>query len=274
MNRTIIVNFTLFCLLLPLGLTAVRAQEAADGTPQAVESEAPSPTDLAPDQSATDETPGPAASPRKQSQSGARGLRMDEDGFVRGQIVYIDPHSLDQVPVAGAIVTFIQQRQIVAQSKSGVDGIFYVEGLSPFGTYSMIVRSPEWVAIMGTVVTPEDMKDEEKSVRSTRVNKFVFASLQDTQPSISSDSTVGDPAFQAIQVIPWQDFCAAIQLGVLDCCTGPPEPQLPSPPGTGGGGAAGAGYGGAAAAAWAAAAAAWGAGASNEGDDLASPFTP
>ena len=59
------------------------------------------------------------------------------------------------------------------------------------------------------------INDAEDSVQVS-ASKFVFTSLQSSETPCTTDSASGDPAYKAIQVVPWQDFCAAIRLGVLD----------------------------------------------------------
>ena len=290
MKRIICAGRGLLFLLLLIGGSVANAQEAAEqeasnSDAPVIQSEGVPPASAPSDEEASDETPIAVTPPREPSQSRARGLRIDEDGFIYGQLVFIDPHSLDQVPVANAVVTFIQQQSIIAQAKTGVDGIFTVKGLAPYATYSMFVRSDAWMCIFGTYVTPEDVSPEDggQQAAQVRANKLVFASFQ--QGSIDPntlDSATGDPKYHAIQVIPWQDFLVAMHLGIFGdicgqdcgcascggaCCGG-------GVAGGAGGGGAGAGYGAAAAAAWAAAATAWGSGVGTDDDELASPFAP
>jgi hypothetical protein len=260
-----------------------QAAETRDDTaPQQVQD-----ADTLPGLPATEESPSDAAANapalphavRKPSDAQARGVRMDQDGFAYGYVDFVDSHSLDQLPVSGAVVTFVQQGRVIAQAKTGADGRFSVQGLSPLAVYSMFVRSDRWVCIQGTYIMPEAPVVE--AAADDVPDRFVYTSLQEADERNTGQSATGDPRVHAIHVIPLDDFVAAIQMGVFGnicggvgvgggcaaCC---------GPMGGGGGGGAGGlgGVGLGAAAAAAAAGAAWGAGASNEGGELASPFSP
>jgi hypothetical protein len=293
MKRITVSVVGLLCLLMLSGLTLAGPQEADDSNAVAV---APNPAPAAPapaaapeivessqnaeitEESASDAPVGAFQAP-KPSQSRARAIRMDKDGFSYGFIDFIDPHSLDQLPVAGVVITFMQNRQIVAQAKSAEDGSFAVQGLSPYAVYSMFVSSDHWICIQGIYIMPEEQDVE--TTATDRAGRFVFTSLQEREERTTAQSATGDPAVQAIQTIPAGDFLAAIRMGVFGNACGGAGAGCDSCGGAccggragAGGGSGGAGFGAGAAAAAAAAAAAWGAGASNEGGDLATPFQP
>jgi hypothetical protein len=202
---------------------------------------------------------------------------MDKSGFVHGYVDYIDPHSLDQIPVPDALVTFMQNRRIVAQAKSGRHGFFSVKGLTPYATYSLFVRSPQWVCVFGTYVLPVDA-EVENSVSASQ-NRLVFVSLPEDEEEDTVGSATGDPAYHAIQTVPWQDFLSALRQGVFgDLGVGIPGPPITGPiPGVGGGGGGGGGGAagaGAAAAVLGGAAAAGGDGGPGRRRPVATPFEP
>lgn len=256
MYRAAIVGTGLVGLLFSIGGIVVNAQD--------VPAPGAAPVDSAPLEAEPEAAPSEAPVPRipgavrRQSESRARGIRLDEDGFAVGYINKIDPHSLDLLPVPDAVVTFIQHGRIVAQAKSGADGRVTVKGLTPQAVYSVFVFSDQHgVCIVSTYVMPHE---PDLQAQDSPPSRFVFASLLDSR----SPSASGDPAAQSIQMVPMEDYMAAMQQTVV-------PPGREDARGSGGGGAAGAGYGAAAAAA---AAAGWGGGAGGEDNELASPFEP
>lgn len=284
MGRLAIFGTGLFSLLFLVSAVLADPQEPSDNDLPVVEAPVPAESDAAIVQKAApiDSAPAVGRAIDNNLDSRGRAVRIDKDGFVYGYVHYIDPHSLEQVPVSGAIVTFMQDCVITAQAKSGADGRFAVKGLSPYAVYSMFVRSELWVCMMGTYVLPEDSGEapvaaDDTAMNKARTNTFTFAS----QPLVvegtdNVQSAEGDPRIHAIQVVPLRDFICAIQQGLFgDICGGVGGGACcPLPAGGAGGGGGGAGYGGAAAAALAAAAAAWGSGAGGEDNELASPFSP
>jgi hypothetical protein len=284
MNRVAVVGTGLLGLLLLIGVTLGDPQDTSDAAgppdePAAVTTVPDRATEEADQES---ETAVPTRTVDQDMGRRARSVRIDKDGFVYGYVHYVDPHSLEQVPVANAVITFMQNCDIVTQAKSGADGRFSVKGLSPYAAYSMFVRSDLWVCMLGTYVLPEE--DDEVSVEASetaaagkKTNSFLFASQsQVAEVTDNSQSAEGNPRYHAIQVVPLGDFICAINQGLFgDICGGVAGGSCcPPPAGGAGGGGGGAGYGGAAAAAFAAAAAAWGTGVGTDDNELASPFRP
>jgi hypothetical protein len=86
----------------------------------------------------------------------ADGLYLEEDGSLMGRVTYVDAQSLTQVPLAGATVTFMQNREVKAQTSTDTNGIYKITGLSPGGVYSVFVTHTEYIAVFGTVVRSAD----------------------------------------------------------------------------------------------------------------------
>src|SRR5437660_8481368 len=71
----------------------------------------------------------------------ARGFVMRLDGMVVGRITTVDPSTFNLIPLSGANVTFLQNRRVMAQGRTGEDGTFAIQGLTPWALYSVVVRS-------------------------------------------------------------------------------------------------------------------------------------
>ncbi len=84
----------------------------------------------------------------------ARGLKIRPDGVTVGRIFYIDRNSLTLLPVANARIGLLQNRRIVAQSITNEQGVFTVDGLTPWGVYSVTAASEQWVSVFSAVIIP------------------------------------------------------------------------------------------------------------------------
>jgi uncharacterized membrane protein YgcG len=277
------------CVLAVFGLTGVElwaAEPNADAAPAP-----PVPRAAAADDGPkTAEQPAaPAQRQPKTTGKRARALRLQKDGSVIGTVTTIDPVSLELVPVPDAIVTFMQNTKVVAQAKSTTDGRFSASGLTPHAVYSLLIRSPRWICAVGIFTEPDEPAaaaafiQEASTTRlisrrpqATAGHQFILASAE----ASADDSASGDPAFEGLQSIPYQDFVSGLQQGLFGDlgATGFPGAGGLGGGGAGGGGAGGGGAGGgggggvAAGAAMGAAGAALGAAAA--GRRPASPFSP
>ena len=72
---------------------------------------------------------------------GTIAVRLQPDGLLTGTIGYIDPSSLELVPVSGVSLNFIQNGTLIAQTLSAANGQIAVGGLSPQAVYSMLARA-------------------------------------------------------------------------------------------------------------------------------------
>jgi hypothetical protein len=242
--------------------------------------------------------PSAGASVQPQARGGqlqpARGLyiHIRPDGTTVGRVKAIDRSTLLLKPVVGALVSFLQDRKIVAQGLSDEHGTFAVRGLTPWGVYSVTMSASDSVCMFAVVVLPPENDGDraetsaEKGVGVTPgwVNEIRFASLAED----SDDGSNGHMELNDFQVIPREDFLAALQNGAFGSDTGglPPTGMLPGGGtgmggggmGGGGGGGAGGGGGGGLGGALIGAGVAAGLGAALGGDDedvqQASPFAP
>ncbi len=122
------------------------------------------------------------ANPRR-----TRGLYIRPDGNTVGRVNYIDRSTLLLVPVPNAMVSFLQDRKIVAQGLTDANGMFAVSGLTPWAVYSVTAASQDWVCMFSTVIRPYDHDaDYRDSLRAPAkrvglspgwVNEIRFASL-------------------------------------------------------------------------------------------------
>jgi hypothetical protein len=179
-----------------------------------------------------------------------------------GTVNFVDPYTLNLEPVPDAVVTFMQNMLIVAQTKTGSDGRFAVKGLTEHAAVSVFVRSKEWVCMFGTFIETW-VPNQERPVAAD--NQLVVAAQPD---AIQYAET--DPRFQVIQCLPYQDFISAFRQGLFgDLCAGVTDIPVafPGPRGDGSRGFVEGAYAAAAAAAIAGAIAA-------SGDDFATPFDP
>src|SRR5690349_12201615 len=85
----------------------------------------------------------------------ARGFVMRLDGMVVGRVATVDPSTFNLVPLRGAMITFVQNKRVIAQGRSADDGTFAIPGLTPWALYSVIVRSSDSVAAFAVPVRPE-----------------------------------------------------------------------------------------------------------------------
>jgi len=213
------------------------------------------------------------------------------------------------LPVPNALVSFVQDRKVIGQAVTNTRGMFAIKGLTPWGVYSVIVASKDYVATLATVARPydHDQSEPEEGVSSKQgwVNEIQFVAFlpaeeaaADADASADSDPAMGDDAgeeppaddeddgaaddytdyeFNVIQTIPREDFIMALREGLY----GFDVSSLPPPTSAGGAGAGGAGGGGVGdvvgpAVIGAAIGAGVGAaiGASESDGDRASPFRP
>lgn len=185
----------------------------------------------------------------------ARGLRMRADNAVTGQVSYIDENTLSLHAVPGTVVTFVQNRKVVAQVRTTDTGEFEVEGLTPSATYSVFLNHPKWFAVTAAVIIPQQgakvAKGAEKTAANTRNQLGVLVSTQGgvrvpAQLTAATRSKLvnqidDQPATDVllIQMVPREDFVTAFQSGVLGDDLGSTIPN-----GSGGGTTGGAGFGG------------------------------
>jgi len=145
---------------------------------------------------------------------------LGPDGVLTAQVSFIQSGTLKLRPVSGATVTFMQNRRVAAQSRSGQDGQFTMPGLAPWQVYSVFVHSPEWFAAFSTYTRPHAAggAGPEKPLaagRSLAGNQLAFtADVQTAQSQQLVD--VGNP----IQAVPTGDFAAFMGEGEV-----PPEDQ-------------------------------------------------
>lgn len=219
-----------FALVVPSAIAqAVAPAPAGPAVVQAPDAVPPSVLQAAP-------TPDPQAS----------GLELNLDGSLTARAAFINPTTLRLEPVVGATVTFIQNRQVVVQGRSGPSGEITVQGLSPWAVYSVFVHDPRWFAAFSTYTrpaepTPAAIDKPVASNPSTPPNQLAFTSdvqLAQAQELVPAGSG-------PIQAVPTGDFAAFMGEA------GPPEdgavvapPMMGGFPGGMGGGGAGGGAGG------------------------------
>jgi len=138
----------------------------------------------------------------------ARGLELNADGTLTGQVTNIDPATLKLVPLHDVTVSFVQNRQIVAQARTDRNGNFTVRGLSPWNVYSVIVQSPEAFAAFSTYIRPfgAGPTEAEKPVanKDRKVNQLTFAS----DVRLVQQDLMGVGGGSPIQAVPLGDFQA------------------------------------------------------------------
>lgn len=203
--------------------------------------------------------PAPEALGDKALGDKARGLALRPDGTCVGQVSFIDPSTLTLIPVPNAIVTFLQDRRVVAQQRTGVTGQFAVKGLTPSAIYSMFVTNADWFCAISIVTVPvgPEAVDNNPSASSQAVNRFALLVSKPGESKVTVKATAAklaklNASFQPadllqVQMIPREDFIAALRMGVLGNDLGGIGPGgVPGgvPGGAGGGAGGGTGGGG------------------------------
>jgi hypothetical protein len=158
----------------------------------------------------------------------ARGVHLRADGTLVGQVDYIDQSSLRLYPVSNAIVTFVQNRAVIAQVRTDSKGGFEAKGLSPAGVYSLFVTHRDWFSAMAVVTVGHDPANSgllKEAKGKTPVNRLgVLVSTQGgVQTPVTATAaararvtrTETDIEILEIQMIPREDFVAALRTGVL-----------------------------------------------------------
>ncbi len=94
---------------------------------------------------------------------GTIAVRLQPDGLLRGTIGYIDPSSLELVPIDGVSVDFVQNGRAVAQTVSAANGQLTVRGLSPQAVYSVFARAEfdgrRWFLAHGVSVLAAEVEE-------------------------------------------------------------------------------------------------------------------
>jgi hypothetical protein len=236
MKRNAILIGGLLCLLGLIGVTAADLLQPPDGAGPTANDAVPAEGDATATPQVAEEDqqlPEPDLGPSRVTSYRGRALQMDSDGFVVGRVSDLDPYTLNLEPVPEAVVTFMQNMAIVTQAKTGSDGRFAVKGLSAHATYSVFVSSPEWVAVLGTFVE----RYEEGAIEGSPFHRNQLSFTGAGNPALLEHAD-GDPKFQAIQCVPWNDFFSAFQMGIFGdlCQQDVPFVAMPGPRGESGGG--------------------------------------
>jgi hypothetical protein len=209
------------------------------------------------------------------------------------------------------LVSFLQDTKIAAQGVTDEQGMFAVQGLTPWGVYSVTTSSQDFVCMFATVIRPFDHEalgpqtaGERAGVTPGWVNEIRFVSTLQPADEPSSDPAQppadgagaspaedqrdgeaddGGPEeyldyeFHEFQLLPREDFLAALRNGLFgpDVAGATPGGAFPSG-GMGGGGGGGGGGGMGAGLIGAGIGAGVGAaiGASQGDNQQASPFQP
>jgi hypothetical protein len=213
-NRLITFSTAIVALLGLMSVTVadlLEPQASEDTTLAAPQEE----EDVTNDQDAGEDDTAPMLRPPpRPSERRARSLRLDEDGFIVGYVNYVDPYTLDLEPVPDAVVTFMQNLEVIVQTKTGSDGRFAVKGLIAHTAVSVFVRSPEWVCMFGTFI--EGYKSDEPVDIAAANNQLVFGVQWDL-----IEHAAGDAKYQVIQCVPYEDFISAFRQGLFgDLCAG------------------------------------------------------
>ncbi|MDP6060866.1 MAG: hypothetical protein QGH33_18305, partial [Pirellulaceae bacterium] len=69
------------------------------------------------------------------------GVMLSSDGRLRGVASSIDPDTLLLVPVANVDIVFVQNGRIISNARSGADGRFEANDLTPQAVYSVIAKA-------------------------------------------------------------------------------------------------------------------------------------
>jgi len=172
----------------------------------------------------------------------ALGFAMRADGMVVGRVTMVDPGTFNLVPLQNANVTFVQNRQVLAQGRTAEDGSFAVRGLTPWASYSCLVSSTEWAAAFGVAIRPEadagalggGKAAGAEAVRTARAANEL--QLVSANSKVAAEQPGAGRAFQ-IQVIPRSDLM--LGLGLDGAGMGPPGLAGAGFVGGGGGGGGG-----------------------------------
>jgi hypothetical protein len=201
------------------------------------------------------------------------GVMLSSDGRLRGVASSIDPDTLQLVPVSNIDIVFVQNGRIISKARSGADGRFEAEDLTPQAVYSVIAKSRQGTGVgdrssdgqplysaFSLAVLAHLMEDASAQTRSNR--QFISLIKQD-------DGGIQIINGLQLTMIPARDLAA---VGLQQTFSQQPGAQPPLAGGGGGGG--GGGGSGVAAAGIGAAAVAAGVAGSQSSRRIASPFTP
>ena len=235
------------------GLLGVTVAEMQTATPQAEEPVPPAKSDAGPSPelaapAVSGELPAPTVSPpaveraatgtnadstaaRELRSHRARGLYIRPDGNTIGRVSSIEHNTLRLMPVRGALVSFLQDSRIVAQGVTDEQGMFAVQGLTPWGVYSVTTSSQDFVCMFATVIRPVNLPQapgadarslgERAGVTPGWVNEIRFVSMLQPAEDASTESgqSAGTP-----QPAAEQGSEGAAQPGLAD--DGGPEDYL------------------------------------------------
>lgn len=185
------------------------------------------------------------------------GMTIRPDGTTVGRVTRIDRSTLSLVPVPNTLVTFFQDRKVVAQGVTDERGIFTIQGLTPGSVCSVAMSAPDWVSMFSVVIRPFDPAQSAQSDRQPTaanragvtpglVNEIRFASMvpaADESAETDADGSQQDLGGN-MAMVPREDFVAAQNSGALGSDAGGSATTAMSPgSGMGGGGAGGGGGG-------------------------------
>jgi len=269
-------------ILALVGLLGVTVAEMQTAAPQAEEPAPPAKSDAGPSAdlaapAVSGELPAPTVSPppvepaaspanadsiaaRELRSQEARGLYIRPDGNTIGRVSSIERNTLRLMPVRGALVSFLQDSRIVAQGVTDEQGMFAVQGLTPWGVYSITTSSQNFVCMFATVIRPLNHPQapgadasslgERAGVTPGWVNEIRFVSMLQPAEGPSADDGgaegVLDNELHAFQLLPREDFLAALRSGLFgpDATGAAPGGAFPGTGGGMGGGMGGGGGGG------------------------------
>lgn len=197
---------------------------------------------------------------------GTLAVRLQPDGVLTGTVGYIDPSSLELVPVEGVEISFRQNGRVVARSVSAAGGQLSVRGLSGQAVYSLVARAEfegrRWFMAHGVTILSSEGGQASAALSRKPAYRLVAATAARTM----NMERMAAPNI-GLAMIPESDLGFAqddSSAGILGA---------EALPGGGGGGGGGFGGGGGLAAAAVAAAVAVAA-ADDDNFGLATPFRP
>ena len=107
----------------------------------------------APDAAAAEPAPAPSMTPVPDADAPA--WYLNADGSLTARITTIDPSTLKLVPSVNCVLSFVQNGKLIVRGTTGPDGYATVNGLAPWGVYSVFATGPTFAAF-SVYIKPAD----------------------------------------------------------------------------------------------------------------------